>query len=588
MEIQFIGPLGKVTGSCAWLRDQVKGWSFLVDCGIQQGERDEDSWNGCNEWPFRPSELQFLVLTHAHIDHSGLIPALYKHGFKGNVYCTEETQQLAKLLLRDAAKFSNNSFNAKDIEKIKWKTPGGSTKLGGYHPVDQDLFIRFFRSGHIIGATSISICWGPDKNNQKSIVFSGDVGPGAEDSEVLPLLRYSMHPKPGDFAVLETTYGDVVRNKSDKDPSARRAQLTALLDKILISKGTLALPAFSVGRTQDLLFDLNYVVAKNMEKYNGIKFLLDSPTASKVNAITLKALGKAESNANGKVRPLWLGKQVLNDLGLEKNNREHFDEAIKLLSMTFGKADVHPERITHGNQIAKNWQPIFRSVSDRKGLINDNSHPRVVIMSSGTADGGTCTTWLPSILSSENNIVAMTGFCAPSTVGGQLLKLSKVPLHERALDTRKIVWKNIDQSIQASIHVSEIKATVTSLTGYSAHGDQTDLVNWLFENHKGITKQSLGKAVFLQHGEDHGRDMLEIAINQKAKEWDLNVNVLKPNNPKHWYNLESNPGEMRNEPNQESLLMEIDRVQRLLASLQYKAGLHNNDYANEFTAESVL
>jgi len=165
MEIRFLGPLGKVTGSCAWMRDLSRGWSFLIDCGMQQGEHTSATWNRCEEWPFEPSELQFIVLTHAHVDHSGLIAALDKRGFRGSVYCTAETRDIAKLLLLDSATCRNAGHTPEDVAKINWHVPGNETKLGGYHPVDDDLWIRFFRSGHIIGATSVTIAWGRARPN---------------------------------------------------------------------------------------------------------------------------------------------------------------------------------------------------------------------------------------------------------------------------------------------------------------------------------------------------------------------------------------------------------------------------------------
>lgn len=424
MEIRFIGPLGKVTGSATWMRDESRGWSFLIDCGMQQGEHSATAWNSCLDWPFDPSRLDFVVLTHAHIDHSGLLPALYKRGFTGMVYCTEETRELAKVLLRDAAIFPGTPYSAKDIEAIKWHTPGGQTVFGGYHPVAKDLFLRFFRSGHIIGAVSVTVLWGPNDASQKSIVFSGDVGPGTEGSEVLPFLRYPLHPKPGNFVVLESTYGDTIRNAIGKRPESRRGQLRSLLDRIVESKGTLAIPAFSVGRTQDLLFDINFLIAESPKQYGDIEFYIDSPTALQVNEITLNALRKTGVTNNGKVRPLWLGKQLFRDLGLDPRNRDHIDAALDICEMAL--QFEYPKRALprFGNAIALNWRPIFTKVKERPALLSGVANKaRVVLMSPGMGDGGAAAFWLPGILRKKGSIVAMSGHCGPTTVGGKLMSV---------------------------------------------------------------------------------------------------------------------------------------------------------------------
>ena len=131
MEIRFVGPLAKVTGSCTWMRDLVEGWNFLVDCGMQQGEYDKDTWNAGTRWPFDPLELKFVVLTHAHIDHSGLLPLLYRLGFDGEVWCSEETARIAEILLRDAARLPGSRYDEADVDRIRWRTPGG--KIGRAH-----------------------------------------------------------------------------------------------------------------------------------------------------------------------------------------------------------------------------------------------------------------------------------------------------------------------------------------------------------------------------------------------------------------------------------------------------------------------
>lgn len=569
MEIQFVGPLGKVTGSCAWMRDPVRGWNFLVDCGMQQGERGALDWNSCREWPFDPAELQFVALTHAHIDHCGLIPALYKHGFQGSVYCTKETARLAEVLLRDAARFPGTPYEEADVQLVKWLTPGRTTTLGGHHPVADDLFIRFFRSGHIIGATSITIAWGRKGSDQRRIIFSGDVGPGSEDHEVLPVLRYPQHPEPGDFAVLESTYGSTVRGEHEKCPSRRRQQLKDLLDRILETKGTLAIPSFVVGRTQDLMFDLHRVVAEDPEKYGSVEFYLDSPSALTVSQITLDALRETQTiKHTGKVRPLWLGKQLFRELDLDDKNPEHVACALAICEMTFQVQPSTSSVLCVGNEVARRWRPIFRPLGNRDVLIRQESPmPRVVLMSSGTCDGGAAAHWLPKLTLSERNIIALSGYCAPATVGGQLLEIMHVPFDQRQLCCGEMVWREMDGETIQSVPLSTVKAQIRRLEGYSAHGDQSDLVNWLFENHRGNLKQAIGQTVFLQHGANPQRRALEDALAQRAADWGLDIDFITPDDPTACYDLERPGKTLHQDARRVELEDQIRRLQRALASL---------------------
>lgn len=572
MEIRFVGPLGRVTGSCTWMRDLVEGWNFLVDCGMQQGEYDEDTWNAGTRWPFDPLELKFVVLTHAHIDHSGLLPLLYRLGFDGEVWCSEETARIAEILLRDAARLPGSRYDEADVDRIRWRTPGGKTQLGGYHRLDQNLLMRFFRSGHIVGATSVTILWGkPKSGGQKSIVFSGDVGPGAEDREVLPFLRYPQNPAPATYAVLESTYGGVVRvAKSERNPEARRERLSRLLDRILETGGTLAIPAFSVGRTQDLMFDLHMVVANDPVRYRAIRFYMDSPTAMQVNGITLDALSRTQTDSRtGKVRPVWLGKQLFRDLGLQCNEPEHVDLVLEISRMTLSidraEADL---AAACGNTIATRWRSIFSPVGNREALVREvTKGPRVVVMSSGSGDGGPAASWLPLVVRDERNIVAMSGHCGKGTIGNALSALESVPLDQRRLQAGSLTWRSPDGGTGNSVPLSEVQAQLCRLEGYSAHADQSDLVDWMFENHKGILKQSIAPTIFLQHGDDEQRGSLARALAKRADEWKLDVEVLLPDDASQWFDLDRGGASLRVAEKRKELEARIACLQNALATL---------------------
>lgn len=559
MEIRFLGPLGKVTGSCTWMRDKARNWNFLIDCGMQQGELSAKEWNQC-DWPFVPAELKFVVLTHAHIDHSGLLPALYKQGFDGTVYCTRETRDLAKILLNDAASFPDAIFTKSDVERIKWHEPGTIPLLGSWHSVDNDLRLRFFRSGHIMGSVSVSVYWGP-KGNQQSIAFSGDVGPCYEDAEYLPFMRFNMQPDPCDFAIVESTYGAVTRSSEDEDAELRRSRLRALIDRVIEQNGSLMIPAFSLGRTQDLLFDLHWIVAENPGKYGVVDFLFDSPAASSMHPILLEGLARTESNGkHGKVRPLWLGKQLFRWLGLDDKEPPHISRVLEIVRMTLGLNYQGTAKTSElGNSVARAWQPIMRPIKDRRETFRGGiPNPAVIVVSSGACDGGPAAAWLPQLLGSANNIIALSGYCSPASIGGQLISLKDVPVHERARCSGDLYW-----SAGNTFAKSDIRANIEMLSGYSAHADQAGLLEWLFKPYQNGLRLA-GRTVFIQHGTDSQRGALRDAAMRRAREVEMPISIIQPDCPDKWFNLDRGEVALGREERRRQLMNERERIEREL------------------------
>jgi metallo-beta-lactamase family protein len=569
MEVCFIGPIGKVTGSCTWMRDTQRGWSFLVDCGMQQGEMTATEWNQCN-WPFKPSEIKFVILTHAHIDHSGLIPALYRDGFKGTVYCTRETAELAKLSLTDAAKFPDAPFKEKDVERIKWHEPQRKPLLGNFHPIDHDLFVRFFRVGHVVGAVSASIYWGSKGEGQKSITFSGDIGPYFEDEENLPLLRFNMNPAPSNFAVIESTYGRRVRPVEETDAEHRRANLRLLIDQAIERQGALVMPAFALGRTQNLLFDLSWIYLEDPEKYRAVTILIDSPSAMKMHDIVCEALSRTEctgGHAGGKVRPMWLGKQLFRMLGLDDKDPLHHQRANEIIAMTLGmKATGDSEHKDLGNDMAKRWRPLCKVVSraDREQLIAEAlGKPTVAVVSSGMCDGGPALAWLPRVLESARCQVALTGYCASGSAGGRLRSLENIPTSELVRHSGSIEWGG---NKERKTLIGDIRASISVLSGYSEHSDQAGLLKWLFRQREDKWTQA-GEVVFIQHGDDLSREALARAIETRASEIGLDARPVIPSDPKTWFDLDSDGEEVVQEQKRHELQKLLERVQRELATL---------------------
>lgn len=567
MKIRFIGPLGKVTGSCTWMRDETHGWNFLVDCGMQQGERTAADWNAC-DWPFDPKEIRLVILTHAHIDHCGLIPMLYKRGFAGLVYCTRETAEIAKALLLDSAELSDIGFTAEDVDAIRWHEPMKGPLFGKFHPVDQDLFVRFFRSGHVVGALSVTIHWGAPGPGQRSIAFSGDLGPNREDCESLPFLRHCMNVGKTDFSVVESTYGATVRTVEQDEPDSRRARLRSLLDRTIERRGALVIPAFALGRVQDVLFDLHWIVAEDPQRYADVGFYLDAPTGRKLNATILAALDRTENNGSkGKVRPLWLGKQMFRWFGLDASKPAHHQIALDICRMTLSSKRGHAHQaLPHGNALARAWRSIFLTVDNRKQFAARERPPAsVYVVSSGSCDGGPAAWWLPRLLTSASNTVALAGFCSAATVGGQLLSLAQAGPEERRRLTGAISWPD-----GRSMPMAQVEADIVTLSGYSAHADQAGLLNWIFEvrdDHRAIES----RAVFIQHGGDMQRRALASAIESRAREQDVAITPITPGDPEVWFDLEANASAL----SEEDCLRQLeDRIARLSREVAKRRVMH--------------
>ncbi len=262
MKVKFIGAIGRVTGSCTWLKDEKTNTEFLVDCGMVQGEV-HDGFLNSQPFPFDPSKLKFVLLTHAHLDHCGLIPRLYKEGFAGRVICTEATARLAREIQLDAVKIGA-PYEYEDVNKVSYVNWDKTEKFkwGFTIPIENDLFIYFLRNAHILGSVSIGIVWGG--KDSKTILFTGDIGKNKEDFSWQPMLKHRQSPFPQtNYIVLEATYGNRVINEEDNKYENRIAKLeNTIVDTIYKRKGRLIIPTFSLNRTQEILFDLIYIFRK--------------------------------------------------------------------------------------------------------------------------------------------------------------------------------------------------------------------------------------------------------------------------------------------------------------------------------------
>lgn len=413
MKIRFAGAAETVTGSRNLINYRNK--TFLVDAGLFQGPKESRllNWNP----DFTASKIDAIILTHAHIDHSGLIPKLYKDGFKGPIYCSRSTFDLCKIMLIDSAhlqeedaKYANASgyshhapsalplYTIEDareslelfyvIENDTWKT------------IHDGLSIRLSRSGHILGSTFAEISF--DENDVTTkITYSGDLGNGRSQ-----IIRPPVYVEETDYLVIESTYGDRLQPRTDP-----KIALGEVINKIYNRQGILVIPAFTVGRTQDLLHLIQTL--KNEKAIPSIPIYVDSPMANAANKIFLK----------------------------------HSEE--------------HQLVIQNEKVIAPISLSDFTAVTDMEDSkrLTAKTDPMIIITASGMLTGGRVMHHLKSRLPDAKNAVLFVGFQALNTKGRLL---------QDGLKTIRIHHEEIP-----------VKAEIITMEGLSAHADYQDTLDWL-------------------------------------------------------------------------------------------------------------
>ena len=275
MKFKLLGAVdGSVTGSCTYFQYDRTNTKFLVDCGMVQGEPHAPATNGA-QFPFNPSELKFVLLTHAHLDHCGLIPRLYKEGFTGQVICTEATAKLARISLFDAAKYCGSLYSAEHVKAINFFHVDKRSDFGFYRyiPIDDELFACFTRSAHILGAVSISLSWHINDAEKKVITMTGDIGNNTKDNPYQSLLAHKQIPPiNSDYIVCESTYGERNRDKHFKSHENRIEAIEDIIKNESIRDGKLVVfPAFSIHRTQEIMLDIFQVLSGTGRNAFGIK-----------------------------------------------------------------------------------------------------------------------------------------------------------------------------------------------------------------------------------------------------------------------------------------------------------------------------
>jgi len=417
MKLTFLGAAGEVTGSCFLV--EAPGLRFLVDCGMFQGGREADAKNA-QPFAFDPRALDFVLITHAHIDHSGLLPRLAAEGFRGPIYATEATADLLEVMLLDAAHIQEKEAEWRErgrrrreaAEPPLYTVIEAQACLAQLKPVAYDAEVaphpsvrcRFRDAGHILGSAIVEARVTAGGHTRR-LVFSGDLGqPGR------PIVRDPTPVAEADVLVVESTYG----NRLHKPLDETLDELVAALDETIVKRrGNVVIPAFAVGRTQDLLYLLADL--HRSHRLPPVQVYVDSPMATKATAITIRHADILDAPTRAQLD--WLR--------------------------------TNPA------------QPRFSFVQDvEESMALDRvRHGAVIIAASGMCDGGRIRHHLAANLPRPESSIVFTGFQAQGTLGRRIVD-----------GAREVRIFGEDIPVRARVH---------TIGGLSAHADQAALLGWL-------------------------------------------------------------------------------------------------------------
>lgn len=435
MKIQFLGATHEVTGSCTLL--EVGGRQYLIDCGMEQGVDDFENV----PLPVNPGEIEAVFLTHAHVDHSGMLPKLYKDGFRGQIYATRETANLCDIMLRDCAHIqtSEAQWRSRKAERAGEKpveplydmedAMGAIARFRpcGYGEIircAEGIGARFTDIGHLLGSACIEM-WLTEGKETRKIVFSGDVGNVNQ-----PIINDPKTVEETDYLVIESTYG----NRLHEAPGNAVGELAACLQRTFDRGGSVIIPSFAVGRTQEMLYAIRQIKQNAMVRgHEGFPVYVDSPLAVEATGIFLQCdVSCLDEQTMALVRqgvnPIW------------------FDGLT--LSVT----------------------------SDDSKRINEDKRPKVILSASGMCEAGRIRHHLKHNLWRSENTILFVGYQAQNSLGRRL---------QDGVKTVKLFGEEI------AVH-----AEIASLHGTSGHADQAGLINWL----GGFREKP--KTVYVNHGDD--------------------------------------------------------------------------------------
>lgn len=437
MKLTFVGAAHEVTGSCHYL--QVGDKNILVDYGMEQGVNVLENV----PLPVNESMIDYVFLTHAHVDHSGYLPLLYARGFRGQVFMTEASADLCSIMLRDCAHIQ--------MQEAEWKNRKAkrNSKVKAVEPlfdmedaegiikrivacdynkeieVCEGVKIRFTDIGHLLGSSSIEV-WLTENGVTKKIVFSGDIG-----NKNQPLLRDPQPTASADYVVMESTYGDRIHSAEHPDYVA---ELTKVLQETFDKGGNVVIPSFAVGRTQEMLYFLRQIkINKLVKGHENFTVYVDSPMAVEATGV------------------------------FSENRYECFDEE----AMQYVKEGINPISFA-GLKLS--------ITSDESKAINFDDDPKVILSASGMCEAGRIRHHLKHNLWRPESTILFVGYQSVGTLGRILVEGA--------------------QEVKLFNETIEVRAQVKTLAGLSGHADKDGLIEWInaFEEKP--------KKVFVVHGED--------------------------------------------------------------------------------------
>lgn len=475
MKISFLGAAGTVTGSCYLLEHD--NTRFLVDCGMFQGNKKLKE-NNYADFVFSPSDIDFVLLTHAHIDHSGLLPKLVKNGFSGPIYTTSASADLSAVMLPDSAHIQETEVERKNRKAARAGQPAltpiyqmqdaydtvlllNSCRYGESFSPAPGISVTFFDAGHILGSAMIMIEY-TENNKARKLLFSGDIGRYdaaiVNDPTTIPQ---------ADYVVMETTYGNRLHHDENVSPEQKKKFLAATINDTFNRGGNVIIPAFAVDRCQDILLELNVLLEEGLIK--NCKIYVDSPLAVKATAIF-------------------------------NEHPEYFDKETLDIIQRYGRSPFENSNIVFSQSVEESQQ------------INRIPSRAIIISASGMADAGRIKHHLKHNLWRPECTVIFAGYQAEGTLGRRLIEGEKlVRIHGEQI---------------------EVKAKIIALRGYSAHADYNELCRWL----DGFN--TLPAKLFLTHGEQSARENFANIVHQRynitaelpeqGQTFDLSLPTLRP------------------------------------------------------------
>lgn len=460
MRITFLGATKEVTGSNYLV--ETEGKKFLVDCGLHQGSMKEELLND-KPFDFDVTSIDFMLLTHAHIDHAGRIPKLYKEGFRGRVYATKATCDLCEIMLPDSGHIQETETEYKNKKRLRggnkvmleplYTAKDAIDCMEIFEPVnydtlvdiDENITVRFNDAGHMLGSSIIEV-WVTEDGKQQKIVFSGDIG-----NNDLPLLSQPTMIDSADYLVMESTYGDRLHVRNEE----KGEMFLKVVSETIDNGGTVVIPSFAVGRTQEILYEIDKIKDqhKDDEEFQrqyktlmNVSVYVDSPLAVSATEVFAKNMNLFSDDI--------------------KAEMEKGDMPFEFPGLNF-----------------------TRTVDESKAL-NESNEPCIIISASGMCDVGRIKHHLKHNIWNPTSTILFVGYQAPGTLG------------RRIVDGEKNV-KILGEEFK-------VNARIEYIEGFSGHADQEGLVDFV-----GSFNNKMPKHIFIVHGEPKAQETLKEKLTEQ-------------------------------------------------------------------------